>query len=247
MSLIHLRKDKDRAEQPWFMQLIRREGKQETPALFTYHLREKLALPGCPLCRLVRESEEQWLWTLLYELTGDPEIHDRFASSLGLCAEHAELMQKIVEKRQLVTPSGVARLYETVTQEAITALSKPIQRLHHERCPLCRYREQLEDRQAYFLAVTLKDKTWQDAFTHSDGLCQPHLEAVLNHADRSVAAFIVKDHSRRLRNLHHRLQELQRKQRYDVAEPVTPEEAASWCEAGWRFGGMYFEDLLVHD
>ncbi len=231
----------------WILRLIHPEKSPTTPALFTYHLREKLALDGCPLCRMVRESEEQWTWTLLYEFTGDPEIHEKFARAGGLCAEHAELVRKVTAKRQLVTPSGVARLYETVTKEFLAGLARKRTPETRQECPLCRYRDQAAARYAYFLAVTLADSEWQQAFVKSDGLCISHFNAVIAQADRNVVTFLNDDQTRRLRDLLHRLQELQRKQRYDVPEPLTPEEIASWREALWRYGGMTFPDLLVHD
>ncbi len=237
------RSKRDQPEQSWIMRLLRPEAARSSPALFTYHLREKLGLKGCPLCRMVRESEEHWGWTLLYEFTGDPEIHERFARAGGLCAEHGELIRRIVESRQLVTPSGVARLYETVTRESLhNHLSAGGQ-----DCPLCRYRRQAEERYTYFLADTLADPDWQELFTHSDGLCMSHFELVMKQANHEAAEFLRNDQSRRLRELLLLLQELQRKQRYDVPEPLTPEESASWHEVLWRFGGMHFDHLLVHD
>ncbi len=239
------RQKRGQRDHTWITRLLRPEAARTSPALFTYHLRKKFEQGGCPLCRMVRESEEHWGWTLLYEFTGDPEIHDRFAKAGGLCTEHGELIRMIVESRQLVTPSGVARLYETVTKEFLRDLSTT--RSENQDCPLCRYRKQAEERYAYFLATTLLDPAWQESFAHSDGLCMSHFALVKQHAKREVAEFLVNDQSRRLHELLHLLQELQRKQRYDVPEPLTPEESASWREALWRFGGMHFEHLLVHD
>lgn len=245
MNFPFSRSKRSHREQSWIMRLLRPEAARTSPALFTYHLREKLEQNGCPLCRMVRESEEHWGWTLLYEFTGDPEIHERFAKAGGLCAEHGELIRRIVESRQLVTPSGVARLYETVSKEFLRKPSAP--RSESQDCPLCRYRRQAEERYSYFLADTLANPTWQDMFTRSDGLCMSHFELVRQHANREAAAFLEDDQSRRLHELIHLLQELQRKQRYDVPEPLTQEESASWREALWRFGGMHFDHLLVRD
>ena len=205
--------------------------------------------PGCVMCRLVRESEEQWLWNLLYEYTGDPQVHARFADSLGLCGQHADLMRMVVEKRQLVTPSGVARLYDTVSREELSFLPRAVQKgaKKADKCPLCQYRDQASARKASFLARALRNETWQEEYALSDGLCQGHFEAVLEQADRSVAEMLRDDYAKRLENLSHRLQELQRKQRYDVSEKLTPEEASSWREGLWRFGGMSFDHLLVND
>ena len=247
--MIFHRKDHQKSDRPWYMLLAREEKDNGVPALFTYHLHDILTKPGCVMCRLVRESEEQWLWNLLYEYTGDPQIHARFADSLGLCGEHAELMRMIVEKRQLVTPSGVARLYETVSREEISHLSQAARKGQGkaDECPLCQYRDQSSERKASFLARALREKAWQEEYALSDGLCQARLETVLKQADGSVAKMLRDDHARRLDDLSHLLQELQRKQRYDVSEELTRDEASSWREALWRFGGMHFDSLLISD
>ncbi len=247
--IFHPLKNRHKSDRPWYMLLAREETGNAVPALFTYHLQETLTKPGCVLCRLVRENEEQWLWNLLYEYTGDPQIHARFADSLGLCGEHAALMHKIVEKRQLVTPSGVARLYETVSHKELSHLARSSQKgtTKAEECPLCRYREQATERKASFLTQALLDEAWQRKYAVSDGLCQRHLETAVEQANRSVARLLREDHARRLQDLARLLQELQRKQRYDVSEQLIPDEANSWREALWRFGGMQFDTLLVSD
>lgn len=75
--------------------------------LAAFYLRRALEKEGCPVCRRVRESEERWIWTVLYEMTSDPSIHKRFSQSLGLCRDHATLMAEVVETRELLTPSAV--------------------------------------------------------------------------------------------------------------------------------------------
>ena len=228
---------------------FRRTQSAEESALFSHQLRRALREPGCPICRLVRESEERWIWTLLYEFTGDPEIHALLARSLGLCAPHADLMRKVVEGRRLMTPSGVARLYETVVKALEGELRQGRLRGNAKKpeCPLCTYAKNTAERQAYFLARLLSTREWRKEYEASDGLCWPHVRQVLAQAPREVQGWLTQDFAGRLERLRRNLSELQRKQRYDVPEPVTPEEADSWREALWRLGGMAFEGLLVED
>ena len=228
---------------------FRRTQSAEESALFSHQLRRALREPGCPICRLVRESEERWIWTLLYEFTGDPEIHALLARSLGLCAPHADLMRKVVEGRRLMTPSGVARLYETVVKALEGELRQGRLRGNAKKpeCPLCTYAKNTAERQAYFLAQLLSTREWRKEYEASDGLCWPHVRQVLAQAPREVQGWLTQDFAGRLERLRRNLSELQRKQRYDVPEPVTPEEADSWREALWRLGGMAFEGLLVED
>lgn len=222
-----------------------RRTQAEELALFSGALRRALGHPGCPVCRLVRESEERWIWTLLYEYTGDPRTHATFSRTLGLCSYHAWLMRRVVEGRRLMTPSGVARLYETVVRELKSQLAFP--RRKRDGCPLCSYAVQTGERQAYFLARLLEGEEWRTAFSRSQGLCWPHLRALLPHAAREVRGWVIRDFTRRLESLERDLAELQRKQRYDVCEGLTPGEAGSWREALWRLGGMYYDRLVVGD
>jgi len=235
----------------WAKELVARyfgKGSQDV-ALFAHHLSRALGEAGCPICRLVRESEERWIWTLLYEFTGDPEIHALLARSLGLCAPHADLMRKVVEGRRLMTPSGVARLYETVVKTLTRELQRGLTRggANKTECPLCVYAKGTAERQVYFLARLLPAQEWKKEYKASDGLCWPHARQVLAHAPREVQEWLTQDLAGRLERLHRNLSELQRKQRYDVPEPATPEEVDSWREALWRLGGMTFEELLVRD
>ncbi|MBC7098416.1 hypothetical protein H5T52_04780 [Candidatus Bipolaricaulota bacterium] len=231
------------------MRGFRRTQSAEESALFSHQLSRALGEPGCPICRLVRESEERWIWTLLYEFTGDPEIHTLLARSLGLCALHADLMRKVVEGRRLMTPSGVARLYETVVNALERKLQQGLLRgnANKTECPLCTYANGTAERQAYFLARLLSTREWQKEYKASDGLCWPHGRLVLKQASRGVQSWLMGDFVQRLERLGGLLAELQRKQRYDVPEPVTPEEADSWREALWRLGGMTFNQLLIGD
>ncbi len=214
----------------------------------SHRLRDALSAPGCPLCRLVRESEEAWIWTLLYELSGDPPMHSELARSLGLCGHHADLMRRVVEARHLVSPGSVARLYETVVRDLLGRLERPRHlSIRREECPLCVYAARVAEREAYFIARLLRSPKWRELYSRSDGLCLKHLELVLSQADKDTSDWLIADTKERLAGLLGRLQELQRKQRYDVAEELLPEEASSWREALWRLGGMRYEGLLTRE
>jgi len=198
--------------------------------------------PGCPICRLVRESEEWRLWLLLYEHTGDPELHQRLGASLGLCGRHAALLGRVVAQRPLATPAAVARLYETLCAHARGKLRSGIPR---QCCDLCRYAEDTARRYAASLAVLLLSPEGRRAYARSAGLCIPHLVLALEEATDEIRDLLRRDISGRLAQLEHLLHELQRKQRYDVREELTPAEANAWKEALWRFGGMEFDELIA--
>ena len=57
---------------------------------------------------------------------------------------------------------------------------------------------------------------------------------MLNYANKETAHILRDNHAKRLEYLSFLLQELQRKQSYDVSEQPTPEEAIPWRK---RYGG----------
>ncbi|HKZ50268.1 MAG TPA: DUF6062 family protein [Dehalococcoidia bacterium] len=77
-------------------------------------LERALQQGSCPVCRVVREGEEQRIWLLLYEQTGDPPLREVFNETLGFCHYHGHLATRIVYERELMAGSSVARMYETV-------------------------------------------------------------------------------------------------------------------------------------
>jgi len=221
--------------------------KETELGLAAVYLEQAMREPGCPICRQVREAEERWIWNALYEFTGDPELHERFASALGLCREHAALMAQVVETRELLTPAAVARLYETVVIRALEELANFRGRRNFVRknCPVRQLARDTEDRETWFLGRLLEDEDLWRAYEGSDGLCLPHLLKVLPEAHEEVWQKLVSDFRRRLTRLLQNLRELQRKERFDVDEPLTPEEIESWREALWRLGGMSYSAPLI--
>jgi hypothetical protein len=48
------------------------------------YLKRALGEPGCPICRLIHETEERYLFYLLYENVTDTTIRAHLVRSLGL-------------------------------------------------------------------------------------------------------------------------------------------------------------------
>ena len=236
-------------------------------ALFTGELQRALAAPGCPLCRLVRRQEEAWIWHTLYEFTGDPGVRHRLDASYGLCHRHAHLLRRVLYGHRLLGGSGVARIYETVVlrySEQLAALQgaggrlkqwlgserQQLAKLELKGCPLCLSSQQAERGAVFFLleALQKEGQLWRPRLKSSEGLCNPHLLLALEdhqaREDPELRQFLIQDQLERLAELQGRLYQLQRKQRYDVHEAISAEEACSWQEAIWRFTGMQYEKLL---
>lgn len=234
-----------------------RRGKPRPVSLSSFYLRRALRQEGCPVCRLLREGEERWLWHLIYEFTGDPGVRAKLDRAFGLCREHASLLIKVIEERELISGDGVARIYETivarygrrleeVAEELLRGRPRAREALQSEECPLCALDRKMEPMKVHTLLEALRDEGWRAEYRRSEGLCNHHLLLALEKSrDRQLGEFLLEDHLGRLERLGHDLSELQRKQRYDVDEPVTLEEARSWREAIWRFTGMKYDRPLI--
>ncbi len=204
----------------------------------TVELEEALGKTGCPVCLLVQRAEERWVWTLLYEHSGDMRIHRALAEAVGLCAAHGALVERVVAGRQLASAGAAARLYLTVVNAVREELAGGGRQVPVPRCPLCVRSAETARHVAGMLAAALKDGAWQDGYEASDGLCLPHLDMCAAALRGQARAWLRADAQRRLDELSRRLSELCRKQRYDVHEELSEAESHAWKEALWRIGGQ---------
>lgn len=83
-----------------------------------FELEEALRQRGCAVCRLVERAGSSYVEYLLYDLVNDPDVHQEFRASLGLCGGHA---QRMLEKGDGL---GVAILYQAAVKELLGLLSK---------------------------------------------------------------------------------------------------------------------------
>jgi len=68
--------------------------------------------PGCPICRLRYHAEQKYLFGFLWESVTDGGIRSRWLRSVGLCHDHAWLLQEI-ESSQWHDGMGTATVYES--------------------------------------------------------------------------------------------------------------------------------------
>lgn len=54
-----------------------------------YDLRDALALPGCPICRLVHRAAGKYIDALLWEMVNDPQARQDIRRAQGFCHAHA--------------------------------------------------------------------------------------------------------------------------------------------------------------
>jgi len=219
-----------------------------------HDLRDALAKPGCPVCRLNAAAAERYIDGLLWENVNDPSVREQFRRARGFCHQHSS---------KLVRPGaslGVAILMHDVLQsmlgvmeearfEALPALSlrraqeslDPAQpsaataelvgRLTPQaRCPVCVHIEETKDIYLTTLVEHLSGTAGLlPSYQASDGLCLTHFRRALRFVrDREVFHSIVNAQRAIWRRLEGHLAEAIRKSDYRFRDEPPGDESGAW-------------------
>lgn len=221
---------------------------------------------GCPICYLRARDDARYIFTILYEYVTDGGVRTNFVNSLGYCHEHAWVQQR-TEAEHWGDGLGTATMYESVLAQNLAGLDELIRATRREiaraRLPLwarlrkhlpralpfgieprapCRVCE-LGAQGEHALLTTFASKIEWDEFRAwyraSDGLCLPHLNAVLEHiTDVDARRFVIQVAIEKLETNAAALREYWRKHDYRFRnEPLTDAERDSPRRAVEQFVG----------
>ena len=194
---------------------------------------------GCPLCRLRAGFVQRSLGSLLYENVNDPDIRERLRRSLGWCAQHASLLPGADQSPAL----GVA----IITQDLVHLCLSTLSNKHPERgltptdaCPACQYEAEVEDLLGWNVAAHLDRRELREALQASDGICVPHVRAILPRlGDKEARSFLLSLTRQKLQALDDRLGMLIRHHDYRFnQDPMDEEERDSWMRALRMLSGI---------
>jgi|YelNatPaOPRAMG01_1025707.scaffolds.fasta_scaffold41834_3 hypothetical protein len=212
-------------------------------------LKEALAQPGCPLCRLAREAVGRFLAHLLYENVNDPGVRSELTLARGFCNLHAWQLEE--EGDAL----GTAILYRNILGALVELLERCLQRSKRLRqsrrvgalrtilqpqrpCPACRARENAEAVYIHALVSQLDDPEVRDGFLRAGGLCLPHLQRTLEVARPEQAGELLALQREAWTQLLEQLGEFIRKQDYRFREEGLGAEGDSWIRALAQVSGQ---------
>ena len=171
--------------------------------VIAYNLMEAMRQPSCPICGLLREGEERFLFSLFWENVNSPHVRKRLRESLGFCETHSRAVRQAVS-HPWVGLLGIAILYRDFAQTVVARLRRPaplyarlfvrenrrvLRLLSPEaRCWLC---EQSEERERTYLGALIAgldaSPALRDRYAASHGLCLAHAEQAA-HAARTEKA-----------------------------------------------------------
>ncbi|MDQ7844126.1 MAG: DUF6062 family protein [Armatimonadota bacterium] len=220
--------------------MTRPPERADTDLVFA-RVEEALAAGGCPICRIGDESAARFLWGYLYERVNDPASRRELIDSRGFCARHA---WALVPLRDTM---GVAILYRHLLQDLAAgirraAASRPRRARSSLRlraalrpsgeCPACLHVRTMEDGALHALLPRIARAEVWERLCGPSALCLPHFLRAVSLADERTAARLIDAELAALDDLGRHLDELIRKHDYRFsAEPIAPEEAASWMRA----------------
>ncbi len=219
-----------------------------------FQLLEACGKSGCPVCTVLEDGALRALNELIGEEVNDPEMRARLVASGGLCNWHTWLLARI-EHPAL----GTAILYRSVLEAARTWLGEcdrtvrgqsPGRKLSSRlaarlglarsaslpraktRCPLCVSAVRGERRALRTVLDFLDHPEFRDAFSHSEGLCLPHMDAAV-WLGKSHPNFprLSAWHNARWGELVGELDEFIRKFDYRFAREAWGHERSSWQRA----------------
>ncbi len=133
-----------------------------------FDLRDAMAQPGCPVCRLKFDSADRFLESLLWESVNDPAKRHRIRRARGFCYEHAwslvhagasvgvaiiarDVLQSVLETLEdaafdAVPSFSLRRVQETLdSKQPSAATAEVVEQLGSEApCPACAWADKME-------------------------------------------------------------------------------------------------------
>jgi hypothetical protein len=223
--------------------------------VMNHELFEALGRAGCPLCDLRAISESRIVSRLVRDIAYEPAMLDALTATGGLCRRHGRLFHACVAKSgsggEIVTAYGALldrdlawldRLGDTVAERRA---SRPARRLADRRPDGCYACSRLSVADAHHQTQMLEllgDPMARERYATSDGLCIPHLVAMVRGREAASAhpgplRFAVEDAYRRLRELRRLLGEYDRKRDPALADQREPEEERALTRVVRRYIG----------
>jgi hypothetical protein len=222
-----------------------------------FDLRDAMAQPGCPVCRLKFDSADRFLESLLWESVNDPAKRHRIRRARGFCYEHAwslvhagasvgvaiiarDVLQSVLETLEdaafdAVPSFSLRRVQETLdSKQPSAATAEVVEQLGSEApCPACAWADKME---GIYLDTFIRSLIGKDEllgnYKASDGLCLPHFRQALAlvRKEATFGTLVCAQRAIWERLVGH-LSESIRKSDYRHLDEVWGEEAGAWIRA----------------
>jgi hypothetical protein len=233
-----------------------RPGRSKNLQAVPYYLdiRRALGEPGCAFCRLVAQSADRYLDTVLWEMVTDPDARSEINRARGYCHQHGWLLVRvgaalgvaIISHGVLDTllkeigsfpgengPEGASKSWLRGLERGRPGKSteKLVSDLAPQTpCPVCVQQETLEKQLAETLLAHLDEPgALAKVYRESDGLCLEHFRLTLTFARKaSTARTLVAAQRSIWERLHAELAEFIRKKDFRFKDELFGSEKDAW-------------------
>ncbi|WP_297419244.1 DUF6062 family protein [Thermococcus sp.] len=194
---------------------------------------------GCPVCRLLKEYEEDEIDTILYEHVNDPHVRAKFKESLGLCTYHAWRTVNKAYSEPLLGPLGVSIIYEHMLSVYIASLEEGKSAGTGE-CFLCSLIREKEKTTVEAFAERI-DELLPDYERSGSILCRRHydmIHSILMEKSPEMAEELKRVQIKKLRELNERMKSFIDKFDYRAKEGHTSDEIRALPQAVETLKGL---------
>lgn len=215
-----------------------------------HNLMDAMKKPGCFVCRLVSETVDRYLDTLLYENVNDVGVRKNLRESNGFCPKHAWLLCEYGD------PLGHSIIYGDLVDGVLDSLKgllvsppHPLSKttnshakrlLPGQKCPACLVARGAQERYIVVLLEELaSDPMFEVKFASSSGLCLRHLvEALEASRNDEATRRLLRVSIGKLEKLKAHLAEVKRKHDYRFSKEPWGDEQDAWIRAVEVWGGL---------
>lgn len=196
---------------------------------------EALQAGGCPVCRLVNQSEARYLRGLLHEGVSDPDIRDRIRETGGFCAMHGGALAEARDNLPVAIYChdlihhllGLLVSYQDKGGSQTLVLPSP-----HEKCRVCSMIREVARRYLQALLDLMDKEDGMQLLQQAGGLCLPHLGMAISVAGKDQRlGFVIEAQRQSMESLSQELAEFIRKKDYRYASEPYGREGDSWLRA----------------
>jgi len=217
-----------------------------------FDLMDEMTKTGCPVCNLLVRNTKKMLNTILYEYVTEPETHQMFRASRGLCNVHG---WQLTEQSNVMS---IAVLYKAVLDEILKDVAKgqsPSKRVrqlfgkkgndglvdslsHNAPCPVCEKNTNFEGSYIAVFSDKLTEEKFASLFQESDGLCLDHfMQSIDRSTSQENTQVLVEMQTIIWERLKFDLSEFVRKYDYNNAHEAIGVEGTSWLRAVRQMSG----------
>ena len=206
------------------------------------NLVESLSANGYPLCSILKERIEKFLYNFLDETVTDVDTRLKIRKDFGFCCAHAWMLQKnenclgqgiiyqdLVETfhRNFIFPADPRK-----TRKCLDSL------VASRKCLICDHAARIEKRYLEVFSDSFDKPELKEAYSKSQGLCLDHMVAAVRgwRSSKTITSYLETE-SARLKELDAELKEFIRKFDYRYAGEKFGREKDSWIRAIEKISG----------